>query len=160
MPPTASCDLVADGATLAQLAYPADWSTVTEPADLACRYFDAEPITVPADPATLQTAVMVSIQATPLGDAVAAATDPASWDVTRQRDVTVDDRAATLVEAVATADTAGIPVGQSSFAYFIDMGTAGTLVIRTTGAADDPAYTTNARVASLMAATSTFTPPS
>ena len=33
--------------SLASIVYPADWSTVTEPADLACRYFDPEPITGP-----------------------------------------------------------------------------------------------------------------
>ena len=36
---------------------PGHWSRREQPADLACRYFDPEPITVPADPATLDTAV-------------------------------------------------------------------------------------------------------
>jgi hypothetical protein len=160
IPPTATCDLVgSDGQALASITYPASWSTLDEPPDLACRYFDPEPITVPADPATLQTAVTVKPSATPFADAVNAATDSASWDVTRQNDVTVGGLAATLVEAVATAETAGVAVGTSSFAYIVDYGSAGTLTIRTTGTAGDPDYVSNTAVATLMAAKSTFTPP-
>ena len=160
IPPTATCDLVgSDGQALASIAYPASWSTLDEPAELACRYFDPESITVPADPTTLQTAVVIVTSATPFADAVNAATDPAVWDVTLRNDVTVGDLAATLVEAVATADGAGVPVGTSSFAYIIDYGGAGTLVIRTTGTAGDAAYVTNVTATTLMAATSTFTPP-
>ena len=160
IPPTATCDLAGSGGqALASIAYPASWSTLDAPAELACRYFDPAPITVPADPTTLQTAVTVIPSATPFADAINAATDPASWDVTRLNDVTVGTLPATFVEAVATADSAGIPIGTSSFAYIVDYGAAGTLVIRTTGTAGDPAYLTNASVASLMAARSTFTPP-
>ena len=114
---------------------------------------------MPADPATLQTAVTVIPSATPFADAIDAATDPASWDVTRLKDVTVGTLPATLVEAVAIAETAGVTVGTSSFAYIVDYGAAGTLVIRTIGTAGDPTYATNAAVATLMAASSTFTPP-
>ena len=87
---------------LATIAYPESWSTLAEPAELACRYFDPEPITVPDDPATLETAVMVAATETPFADAIGAATDPANWDVTLQSDVTIGGLAATLVEAVAT----------------------------------------------------------
>ncbi len=160
IPPTATCALVGSGAQpIASIAYPASWSTLAEPAELACRYFDPQPITVPADPTTLQTAVMIVASATPFADAIGAATDPAVWDVTRTRDVTVGGLAATLVEAVAIADTAGVPVGMSRFQYIIDYGSAGTVIIRTTGTAGDPAYVTNTSVATLMAAQSTFTPP-
>ncbi len=160
IPPAATCDLVgSDGQPLASIVYPASWFTLAEPPELACRYFDPATITVPADPATLQTAVTVVPSATPFADAINAATDPASWDVTRLNDVTVGTLPATLVEAVATADTAGVAVGTSSFAYIVDYGAAGTLVIRTTGTAGDPVYLTNATVATLMAAKSTFTPP-
>ncbi|MDF2734653.1 MAG: hypothetical protein K0S97_1276, partial [Chloroflexota bacterium] len=106
VPPTATCDVVApDGATLASIVYPESWSTLTEPAELACRYFDPEEITVPDDPATLETAVMVVAAETPFADAIAAATDPARWDITVQRDVTISGLAATLVEAVAIQET-------------------------------------------------------
>jgi heat shock protein HslJ len=160
IPPTATCDLVApDGPSLATLAYPESWSTLAEPAELACRYFDPEPITVPDDPATLQTAVMVAATETPFADAIGAATDPANWDVTLQTDVTIGGQAATLVEAVATQETDGVPVGTSRFMYIIDYGAAGTVTIRTTGIADDSAYEANKSVATLMAVASTFTPP-
>jgi heat shock protein HslJ len=160
IPPTATCDLVGpDGQALAAIAYPAAWFTLEEPAELACRYFDPEAITVPADPATLQTAVTVLPSATPFADAINAATDPASWDATRQTDVTVGTLPATLVEAVAIADSAGVPIGTASFAYIVDYGAAGTLTIRTTGTSGAPDYVANAAVATLMAAKSTFTPP-
>ncbi len=160
IPPTATCDLAGSGGeALASMVYPASWSTLDAPPELACRYFDPEPITVPADPATLQTAVEVIASAMPFADAINAATDPASWDVTQLKDVTVGTLPATLVEAVAIADTAGVAVGTSSFAYIVDYGAAGTLIIRTAGTAGDPAYATNTAVVTLMAARSTFTPP-
>jgi heat shock protein HslJ len=160
IPPTATCDLVgSDGQALASIVYPAAWSTLDEPPELACRYFDPESITVPADPTTLETAVMVVTSATPFADAVNTATDPASWDVTALRDVTVGTVPATFVEAVAIADSAGVAIGTSSFAYIVDYGDAGTLTIRTTGTAGDADYVANTAVATLMAALSTFTPP-
>lgn len=160
LPTAATCDLVSsDGVTLGVISYPESWSTLSEPADLACRYFDPAPITVPADPATLVTAVTVTVDAVAFDDAVTAATDPASWDVTRQADVTLSGLRATFVEAVALSDGAGLAVGTSSFAYLIDLGSAGTVTIRTVGDVEDPAYATNATVVTLMAATSAFTAP-
>jgi hypothetical protein len=135
------------------VSYPASWSTVSEPADLACRYFDPEPIEVPADPATLTTAVTIVLGADPLDAAVAAATDPASWDVSRQVDATIGGQPATVVEATATADTAGIPIGTARLAYVIELPGGGTMTIQTTGTAGDAAFATNSTVASLMAAT-------
>ena len=74
--------------------------------------------------------------------------------------MTIGGLAATLVEAVAIQETDGVPVGTTSrFVYIIDYGAAGTMTIRTTGIADDPAYETNRSVATLMAVASTFTPP-
>jgi heat shock protein HslJ len=160
VPPTATCDVVAtDGSTLANIVYPASWSTIDEPASLACRHFDPEPITVPADPTTLKTAITIVASATPFANAIGAATEPTTWDVGKQVDLTVSGLPATLVEAVALKDTAGITTGTSSFAYIIDYGTAGTVIIQTTGTAGDAAYDTNTSVATLMAAASTFTPP-
>ena len=45
----------------------------------------------------------------------------------RLRDVTVGTVPATLVEAVAIADSAGVAIGTSSYAYIVDYGDAGTL---------------------------------
>ena len=160
IPPTATCDLVGtDGQALASIVYPAAWFTLDEPPDLACRYFDPASIIVPADPTTLETAVMVATSETPFADAVNMATDPASWDVTALRDVTVGTVPATLVEAVAIADSAGVAIGTSSYAYIVDYGDAGTLTIRTTGTAGDADYVASSAAATLMAALSTFTPP-
>ena len=160
IPPTATCDLVGtDGQALASIVYPAAWSTLDEPPDLACRYFDPASIIVPADPTTLETAVMVATSEAPFADAVNMATDPASWDVTALRDVTVGTVPATFVEAVAIADSAGVAIGTSSYAYIVDYGDAGTLTIRTTGTAGDADYVASTAAATLMAALSTFTPP-
>jgi heat shock protein HslJ len=160
LPPAATCDLVsAAGDTLGVISYPEAWSTLTEPAELACRYFDPEPIAVPDDPATLETAVTIADEAIAYEDAVAAATETASWDITRQADVTISGLPATFVEAVALSDDAGLAVGTSRFAYLIDLGSAGTVTIATTGTAGDAAYVANSTVATLMAATSTFTAP-
>jgi heat shock protein HslJ len=161
VPPTATCDLVtSDGSSLATIVYPASWSTLAEPADLACRYFDPEPITVPEDPTTLTTAVEVFPSDTPFANVINSATDPANWDVNRQTDFTVSGLPGTLVEGVALTDASGYPVGTSRFMYIIDYGEAGTVTISTTGTADDPAYATNSSVATLIVASSTFTPPS
>ena len=71
----------------------------------------------------------------------------------------MSDLPGTLVEGVALTDASGYPVGTSRLMYIIDYGEAGTVTISTTGAADDPAYATNSSVATLIVASSTFTPP-
>ena len=149
-------DGTVDGTTVATIVYAITWFTVTEPPDLVCRYFDAEPITVPADPTTLVTDVMASAQTTPFADAVAAATDPAAWTVTQKTPLTVDALPATLVEAVALTDAAGIPVGTTRFAYFVNVGASGTVTLWTQGNPDDAAYGSLTGVVSLMTGLSQF----
>jgi hypothetical protein len=155
------CDLRAsDGSTLAAIVYPGTWFTLETPAELACRYFDPDEITVPADPTTLETAVRASIDPTPYADAVAAAIDPANWEVGQQQELTVDNLAATAIEATATADGAGVPVGTSRLAYLVDVRSAGTLMLWTTGTTGDEVYATNAGVVTLMMALSSVQAPS
>jgi hypothetical protein len=129
---------------------------VTTPANLACQYFDPAPITVPADPATLTTAIQSSVTATPFADAVTAATDPAAWTVVSQENLTLDNLAATLVEATAVTDANGVPVGISRFAYLIDVGGAGTITLWTTGTVDGTDFESNSAIVSLMAEFSDF----
>jgi heat shock protein HslJ len=157
-PPTAArCQLdTTDGTQVATIAYPGSWFTVTTPANLACQYFDPAPITVPADPATLTTAIQSSVTATPFADAVTAATDPAAWTVVSQENLTLDNLAATLVEATATTDANGVPVGISRFAYLIDVGSAGTITLWTTGTVDGADFESNSAIVSLMAEFSDF----
>jgi heat shock protein HslJ len=160
IPTVAVCDLrTTDGTTLAAIAYPSTWFTLDSPPDLACRYFDPEQITVPSDPATLQTAVQVTIDDSTYADAVAAATDAANWDVTESEDLSVDNLPTTLVEATAVSDAAGIPAGTSRFAYLVDVRSAGTLVLWTTGTAGDEAYLTKQGVVSLMTELSVIQAP-
>jgi heat shock protein HslJ len=160
IPTVAVCDLrTTDGTTLAAIAYPSTWFTLDSPPDLACRYFDPEQITVPSDPATLQTAVQVTIDDSTYADAVAAATDAANWDVTESEDLSVDNLPTTLVEATAISDAAGIPAGTSRFAYLVDVRSAGTLVLWTTGTAGDEAYLTKQGVVTLMTELSVIQAP-
>jgi heat shock protein HslJ len=158
-PDVATCELLnAGGTTVATIVYPAEWFTEIEPADVACRYFNPEPFTIPSDPSTLVTAVMASTTDTAYADAVGAATDSDSWDVSQSQEITLDGLPATVVEAVATADGPGVPSGTSRFAYFVDVGSSGTVSLFTTGTADDAAYESQAGLVTLMAGASTFVP--
>ncbi len=115
---------------------------------------------MPADPATLATTVQASVSDTTFADAVTAATDAATWDVTQQSDLTVDGLAATQVIATASSDAAGIPVGTSRVAYIVDVGPAGSVTMWTVGDAADEAFAQQAALLGLMTEFSEFTAPS
>lgn len=154
---TASCQLKStDDVKVAKITYPASWYAVTSPADLACQYFDPSPITVPSDPTTLVTTVMASSSDTSYADAVDAATDASSWNVTQQQELTLDGLDATLVAATATADSAGIPTGTSQFAYLVDVGSSGTVTMWTTGTANTIEYAQASSLLGLMVEQSKF----
>src|SRR4051794_10017109 len=159
-PPTGQCDLLplGGGATAAKLVYPGSWFTVTEPPELACRYFDAAEITVPADPATLDTAVRADIDATAFADAVAKASDPATWTVKTSSSFDAGGTAVTCISATAAADSAGIPVGEARYACFADVKSAGTVTIWAHGAPDET-FVAESGVVTLMTFLSTFTAP-
>ena len=160
VPPTASCKLAVPGeVVVATIVYPGAWYTVTEPADLACRYFDAVPITVPADPSTLDTPIRADVVATPYQDAVTAATDAANWTVATKSEFNVRGAAVTCIGAIAKTDAAGIPVGQARYACLANVQTAGTVAIWATGAPGDEVFLMEAGVVNQMTLASTFTPP-
>jgi len=161
VPTVSTCDLLAtDGTGLGTLSYPAAWSTLSEPSDLACRYFDRDPITVPSDPATLKTAIMVTTSTKTYADAVAAAKDSATWTVRQTVDLEIDGLPATMIEGEAKAATDGLEAGSSRLAYIIDYASAGTLTMFTVGTAGEDIYAANAAVLTLMMGASTFTAPS
>ena len=144
---------------IVRIVYPADWNTVTEPATLACRYFDPEPITVPADPTTLTTAVMVKADlTTTYDDALAAATNPTAWNVLVNEPVTVSGQPATRIEATSTAGSEGVPVGVTRYGYLIDVG-GRPVWFETSGTVGDPTYVENMSVVDLMASQSTIAVP-
>ena len=153
-----TCDVVASGETLATISYAATWFTLTSPADLACRYFDPSEITVPSDPSTLVTDVMISVASTPYDQAVTAAEDPDSWTVSQSQEYLVNNVPATLVEAQAVADTDGVPTGSWRFAYLVNLGSAGTLTMFTTGTTNDEAYDTRSAIVTLMTEAAVFAP--
>jgi len=159
-PPTATCTLTmpppATGS--ATVVYPSAWHTVTAPPAAACRYFDPQPITVPADPSTLTTAVMIkSDPAATYDAALAAATNPTAWNVLTKTPVTVSGLPATLIEATSTAGSPSVPAGSTRYGYLINV--AGHPAwMETVGTAGDATYTSNKSVVDLMAAESTITP--
>jgi len=157
IPTVATCALVnAGGTAVATIAYPGSWHTVASPPELACRYFDPETITVPADPSTLATAVQASTSATAYTEAVAAATNPATWTVLQQGSSTVGGHSVTVVAATAKSDSAGVSAGATRFATIVDVGSAGTVTIWTTGTSLDQGLIERSALVSLMTALSTY----
>jgi heat shock protein HslJ len=160
LPALATCTVTASpDVPVAALKYPATWHTVAAPPTLACRYFDPKAITVPADPTTLTTAVMV--KADPVGsyaDALTAATNPTAWNVLRNEAFTISGLPATRIEATSTAGSPDVPVGSTRYAYLIDYG-GHPVWIETVGTAGDATYVSNTKVVDLIAATSTFLAP-
>ena len=163
VPPTATCTLSLPtglpAAGSATVVYPADWNTVTAPPAAACRYFDPEPITVPADPSTLTTAVMIKSDTTTTYDAaLSAATNPTAWNVLTNESVTVSGLPAHLIEATSSAGSPGVPEGSTRYGYLINVG-GRPAWIETIGTVGDATYTANTSVVDLMAAESTITAP-
>lgn len=158
-PPVATCALVVPTTLTATIVYPSAWHTLAAPPLLACRYFDPNPIVVPADPATLKAAVMVRVDLTlSYQDALAAATDPIAWNVLINAPVTISGLPATRIEATSTAGSPGFPVGVTRYGYLIDLaGHAGWF--ETSGTVGSPTFVTNSSVVDLMAAESTITIP-
>ena len=160
LPPVATCALIVPtNVTIATISYPANWFTVTEPATAACRYFSPTPITVPADPTTLTTAVMIKADpAVSYQDALTAATNTTAWNVITNQPVTVSGLPATRLQATSTAGSPGYPVGVTRYGYLIDYG-GRAVWIETSGTIGDAAYTANMSVVDLIASQSVFTVP-
>ncbi len=64
------------------------------------------------------------------------------------------------MQATATSDAAGIPVGTSSYGYLVDVGSAGTVTLWTTGTSGDPGFANASALVNLMVQASTFQAPS
>jgi heat shock protein HslJ len=159
IPPTAAfCDLKNPaGTSVARVAYPGSWFTVAAPPTAACQYFDPNPITVPADLSTLQTAIRAAAPQQAYTDVVAAATNPANWTVQAATSTTIDNLEATVVAATAVGDAAGVPAGTSRVTYIVNVGSAGSVAMWTDGAAGNQAFEDNSAILSLMVASTSFT---
>jgi hypothetical protein len=159
MPATATCSVDGAGGATANIVYPADWYTIDSPSGMACRYFDPAPITVPDDPLTLETAVMLMLEANVVyDDAIRAATDEASWSVTTETAYTIMGRPATLIEATSTDATSGYAVGTVRYAYIVDLVANGTGFIQTTGSPGD-ALDASVTTVDVIASTSVISAP-
>jgi len=160
-PPAASCDLTtADGATVAEVAYPAAWFTLDAPPQFACRYFDPAAITVPGDGAPPVAAITADALETPYEDALASATDPASWSVEQVTSMEADGVGMSCVTASSLAESSGLPVGSASYACYVDLASAGTVVLGTVMPSVDPAFVSRAAIVALMAQASSYSPGS
>jgi heat shock protein HslJ len=156
---TATCDLAAeDGRVVANLTYVAAWYTLEEPPELACRAFDPDPIEPPAEGETPDVAVTADVLELAYGDAVAAATDPANWEVSSTIDDERDGVPVTCVAAVATTDATGIAEGDGRYACFADVGDGATVVLFATEPPGSDVASSEVAVVSLMMAASTFLP--
>jgi heat shock protein HslJ len=161
IPPLAQCTIPgASGApALATISYPSAWHTVTAPPNLACRFFDPNPITVPSDATTLDTAVEIASDPTvTYADALTAATNPTAWNVLTNVPVTISGLPAVRLQATSTAGTPEVPVGSTRYGYLIDAGGL-PVWIATVGTAGDPAFVSDSLVVDVMASKSTITPP-
>jgi heat shock protein HslJ len=161
IPPLAQCTIPgASGApALATMSYPSTWHTLTAPPNLACRYFDPNPITVPADPTTLDTAIEIASDPTvTYADALAAATNPTAWNVLTNVPVTISGLPAVRLQTTSTVGTPDVPVGSTRYGYLIDAG-GKPFWIATVGTAGDPTFTSDSLVVDVMASKSTITPP-
>ena len=85
-----------------------------------------------------------------------AATDASSWDVTAQQDLKLSGLDATAIAATATADSAGIPVGTSRYAYLVDVGSSGTVTMWTVGTVGEGEFANDSTILSLMVSQSKF----
>ncbi len=160
VPATATCSLVsAGGPTVAKIVYPGTWYAATTPAELACRYFDPAPITIPDGGSVPDTAVKADVVVTAYADVITASTDPASWTVAYQSEAIVRGTAVTCVAAIAKVAVDGLAAGDARYACFADVQAAGTVFIGTVGAPGDPAYAARSAVVTLMTLSSTFIPP-
>jgi hypothetical protein len=155
-----------EGVTVATIVYPGVLSTVDEPPELACRFFDPEPIEVPDDGTPPVAAITADAMPTAYLDAVADATDPEVWQVLADSEAEADGVPVTCVLANATVDTAGVPVGTIRYQCFADVGAAGTVVLRTeappaasAGEPPSPEFQVRMAVVSLMTFASTYLPP-
>ena len=156
--PTTTCEIPDRGVTV---TYPANWFTVTEPPELACRLFDEAPITDPPDETNPSIAIVVgSNPDVPWPNAFAAATDTNRWDLQSIASTTVSGLPAVRIEAISLGvEGDPYPAGTWRYLYLADRGANGTLFIETRGQPGD-AYALQKQVVDLMAATILVPAPS
>jgi heat shock protein HslJ len=160
LPPIATCTLTAAGVVAsARIAYPAAWFTVAAPPNLACHVFDPAPITVPADPSTLVTAVQLTVDPSlSFAAALASATNLTAWNVLVNEPATAAGLPAQRIEATSTVGSPGFPPGATRYGYLINLGAASAW-IQTSGTVGQATFVTNSSVVDLMAAQSTIVRP-
>ncbi len=147
-PATATC-ASADGTIT--VTYPGAWFTVSDVPEYQCMAFDPAPIVI--DPNTgipIASVYVVASNAVTYDEALMAATDTRTWTGVTKAAVTVSGLPGMKVSGTANG-TGSYPAGTYRYAYYVDRGTDGVVVIQTTGAEGNPDITTNEQVVDQMA---------
>ena len=158
VPPTATCSLTFPGGATATIVYPSNWNTVTAPPTAACRYFDPAPITVPADPSTLTTAVMIkSDPAATYEDCAHCGHEPDGVERDHQRTRHRRRPSGHTDRGDVDGRQPWLPAGSTRYGYLINVGGSAAWM-ETVGTVGDATYDTNKSVVDLMASESTISP--
>lgn len=109
--------------------YPADWSTAT--GELACRFFEPEPFTVPADSDFGGTALEVLPQEQPFDAALAGLIDTRFATTEVREQVRVGEHRGFRLELVATGEGLAAK-GTRTYGYLLRRDGGGAIVVQTT----------------------------
>jgi hypothetical protein len=101
--------------------------------------------------------MIVTDATTSYEDAITAATNSTAWNVLINQPATVGGNPATLIEATSTTGSPGVAVGQTRFAYIVNVG-GNAASIQTVGTVGDATFNTNAGVTTLIASQVVFVP--
>lgn len=114
--------------------YPSDWSTAT--GELACRFFEPEPFTVPRASDFGGTALEVLPQEQPFDDALASLIDTRYARTEIREEVTVGGHRGFRLELVATGEGLNAK-GTRTYGYLLQRAGDGAIVIQTTAQPGD-----------------------
>jgi hypothetical protein len=127
---TANCTSINNGYTI---EYPGDWFAESADPVWSCALFDPQPFTLEPDTETPLVAVQIYDERSITFDAaVTSLTDPASYNVLRREDTTVDGRPAVVLETVQLTDDLLTAAGTYNYQYVVDR-SGGIVLAFTTG---------------------------
>jgi hypothetical protein len=109
--------------------YPSDWSTAA--GELACRFFEPEPFSVPPDSDFGGTALEVLPQEQPFDEALASLIDTRYAKTEVRQQVTIGGHRGFRLELVSTGEGLNAP-GTRTYGYLLRRDSGGAIVIQTT----------------------------
>ena len=144
--PAASCRNDDVGVTV---LYPAAWFAYSGDATWKCLLVDPNPIEVTAQSELPDVAVRLVPIEEAYATVLAGEGQSAAWTLLRSGETTIDGRPATVFEEDSTGD-GFYAVGVRRYAFIVDRGAGGALIIETVGRPGDT-YFANAAVVDLVA---------